>query len=67
MFYTNMWSNKNQLPALSFCVPHSKPHGPRRLSKHYQLCSDTKLGNVVYDICHIPCACVACASMLDKP
>ena len=25
--YLNMYCNTNQLPELSFCGPHSKPHG----------------------------------------
>ena len=61
-----MYCNKNQLPALPFCVPHSKPHGARGLSKHYHLRFDTKLGNGVCEFRLIPCSCVACTSMLDK-
>ena len=37
------------------------------MSKHYPLRFDPKLGNGVCEICRIPCACVACTSMLDKP
>ena len=62
-----IYRNKNQFPALPFCGPHSKPHGARGASKHYHLSFDPKLGMVVYDILLIPCACVACTSMLDKP
>ena len=62
-----MYCNKNQLPALPFCGPHSKPHGARGLSEHYHLRFDPKLGNGVYAIRRISCACVACTSMLDKP
>ena len=29
-----MYCNTNQFPELSFCGPHSKHHGARRLSKH---------------------------------
>ena len=50
-----------------FCGPHSNPHGARGLSKHYHLRFDPKLGNGICAICRIPCACVACTSMLDKP
>ena len=39
-----MYCNKNQLPVLTFCVPHSKPHGARGLGKHYHLRFDPKLG-----------------------
>ena len=62
-----MYFNTNQLPALSFCGPHSKRHGARGLGKHYHLHFDPKLGMGACTICHIPCACVACTSMLDKP
>ena len=62
-----MYCNTNQFPALTFCGPHSKPHGARRLSKHYHLLFDTKLGNGVCAICRIPCCFVVCTSMLHKP
>ena len=62
-----MYCSKNQLPALPFCGPHSKPHGERGLSKHYHLSFDPKLGNGICAILRIPCACVTCTSMLDKP
>ena len=35
--------------------------------KHYHLRFDPKLGNVVCKIRLIPCACVVCTPMLDKP
>ena len=38
----------------------------RGLSKHHHLRFDPKLDNGVYEIIHIPCACVACISMLEK-
>ena len=60
-----MYCNTNQFPELTFCGPHSKPHGARGLSKHYNLSFDTKVGNGVCSICRIPCACVACTLMLD--
>ena len=59
--------NTNQFPELSFCGPHSKLHGARGLSKHYNLRFDPKLGMGVCAIHCIPCACVSCTSMLDKP
>ena len=62
-----MYCNKNQFPSFSFCGPYSKPHGVRGLSKHYHLRFDLKLGMVICAIRHIPCACVAFTSMLDKP
>ena len=46
---------------------HSKPHGARGLSKHYHSCFDQKLGNDICEILRIPCACVACTPMIDKP
>ena len=33
----------------------------------YNLLLNTKIGMGVCVICLIPCACVACTSMLDKP
>ena len=62
-----MYCNTNQFPELPICVPYSKPHGARGLSKHYHLRFDPKLGMGVCAIHRIPCACVACTSMLDKP
>ena len=62
-----MYCNTNKLPELLFCDPHSKPHGARGLMKHYHLRFDPKLCMGVCEILHIPYACVACKSMLDKP
>ena len=62
-----IYCNTNQFPALPFCGSHSKYHGARGLGKHYHLCFDPKLGNGVCAILHIPCAFVACTSILDKP
>ena len=59
-----MYCKTNQFPALPFCGPYSKPHGARGMSKHYYLRFDTKLGNGVCAILRIPCACIACTSML---
>ena len=61
-----MYCNTNQFPTLPFCGPHSKPHGTRGLGKYYHLCFDTKLAMGECAIRRIPCACVACTSMLDK-
>ena len=61
-----MYCNTNQFPALPFCGPNSKAHSARGLSKHYDLCFDPKLSMGVCAIRRIPCACVACTSMLDK-
>ena len=62
-----MYCDTNQSPALPFCGSHPKPHGERGLSKNYHLCFDTKLGHGVCEIIRIPCACVGCTPMLDKP
>ena len=61
------YCNTNQFPELSFSGPHSKPHGERGLSKHYNLRFYPKLEMGVCATCRIPCACVSCTSMLDKP
>ena len=52
---------------LSFCGPNSKPHVASGLSKHDHLRFDPKLGIGISVILRIPCACVACTSMLYKP
>ena len=62
-----IYCNTNQFPALPFCGPYSKPHGARGLSNHYHSRFYSKLGNGIFSILRIPCACVAYASMLDKP
>ena len=62
-----MYCNTNQFLELPFCGLHSKPHGARGLSKHYHLRFDPKIGNVVCEIRRIPCYCVTCKSMIDKP
>ena len=62
-----MYCETNQFPALPFCGPHPKPHISRGLSKHYHLHFDPKLGHGINAIRRIPCVCVACTSMLDKP
>ena len=61
-----IYCNTNQFPEFSFSVPHSEPHGTRGLSKHYHLSFDPSLGMAIGSILRIPCACVACTSMLDK-
>ena len=60
-----MYCNTNQFPELLFSDPHSKPHGVRGLSKSYHLRFDPKLGMGACENTRIPCACVACTSMLD--
>ena len=55
-----MYFNKNKVSELPVCGSHSKPNDARGSSKNYQLSFDPKLGNGICEICHIPCACVAC-------
>ena len=62
-----MSCDTKKFPVLPFCGPHPKPHVSRRWSKHYYSCFDQKLGHGICVIHHIPCACVACTSMLDTP
>ena len=62
-----MYCNKNQFLELPFFGPHSKPRGARRFSKHYHLRFDPKLVHGICEIICIPCACVACTSILDQP
>ena len=61
-----IYCNTNQFPELTFCGPHSKPHGKRGLGKYYHLSFDPKVGMGVCAIRRIPCACVACTSIMDK-
>ena len=65
--YVRIYCNTRQISALPSCGPHYKPHGARGLSKNYHFRFDPKLGNSICEIFCIPCACVACTSMLDKP
>ena len=37
------------------------------LSKHYHLRLDPILGNGKFEIRRIPCTCISCTNMLDKP
>ena len=56
-----------QFLVFPFCGPHAKPHGLRGLSKHSHLQLDPKLVRGNCKIQQIPCACVECTNMLDKP
>ena len=62
-----MYCDTNQFPTLPFYGSHPNPHGARGSSKHYHLRFDPKLGHDICAIIRIPCDCVACTSMLDKP
>ena len=54
-------------PKCLFFGPHAKPHGVRGLSGHYCLRLYPKLGHGKCVMRKIPCACISCISMLDKP
>ena len=62
-----IYCDTNQLPALPFFGPHPKHHVARGLSKHYHLRFSPKQGRGICAIRRIPCDCVGCTSMLDKP
>ena len=62
-----MYWNTNQFPELPLCGPHYKPHGARGLIKNYHLRFDPTLAMGECVIRLIPCVCVACTSILDKP
>ena len=62
-----MYCNTNKFPELSFSGTNSKPHSARGSIKHYHLRIYQKLGMGVCAIFRIPCDCVACTTMLEKP
>ena len=62
-----MYCDNKQFPELTFFDTHQKPHEERGLSKNYHLCFDPKIGHGICVICRIPCACVECTLILDKP
>ena len=64
--YVKMYCDTNQFPTLKFCGSHPNPNVSRGLGKHYHLNSDTNLGHGICAIFRIPCAYVACTSMLGK-
>ena len=61
-----MYYDTKKIPELPFCGPYPKTHGERGLSKSYHLRFDPKLGHGICVIHRIPCACVACISMLEQ-
>ena len=69
MLHTRMWEFiVTQINFLHYhFVVHTAKLMARGLGKHHHLRFDPKLDNGVYEILHIPCACVACISMLGKP
>ena len=62
-----MICKSTQFTELPFSVTHTKPHGFCGLSKHYHFGLGTKLGQDICLILRIPCAFLACKSMLEKP
>ena len=52
-----IYCNTSQFQELSFCGPHSKPHGARGLSKHYNLRFDPKIGMGICAISRTMCLC----------
>ena len=62
-----MYCYTNKLTELQFFGPHPNPHGERGLIKHHHLRFDPKLGHAICEILRIPCVCVGCKSMLEKP
>ena len=62
-----IYCDTNQFPALTFCVPYPKPHITRVLINNYHLRFYPKIVHGECAILRIPCACVGCTSMLDKP
>ena len=65
--YVKIYYDTNQFPALPFLVSHPKHHGARGLGEHYHIRFYPNLGHGICAILRIPCACVACTSMLDQP
>ena len=64
-----MYCDNSQFPTLTFCGFHTKPHETRGLGKQESIIY-VLIQNLDHGICaisRIPCACVACTSMLDKP
>ena len=62
-----IYFDPNQFPAFPFCGPHPKPCGERGVGKHYHIPFGPELGHDICAIRRIPCACVACTSILEKP
>ena len=62
-----IYCDTNQFPELPFCGSHPNPHGARGLGKNYHIHFYQNLGHGICAIRRIPCACVACTSMLDQP
>ena len=65
--YLKMYCDTNQFPELPFFGSHPKPYEAKGLNKHYHLSFHLDLGHGICAIFRIPCACVGCTSLLDKP
>ena len=59
--------NSTQFYTLTFCGPHTKPHGVSGLRNNYHLRLYPKLAQGICAILRIICACVAFSAILDKP
>ena len=62
-----IYFDTNQFPALPYCGPRPNNHRARGFINHYRLSFYPKLVLGICAIRRIPCACVACTSMLEKP
>ena len=62
-----IYCDNNQFPTLPFCGSYPNPRVARGLGKNHHLRFYPNLGNGIFAICRIPCACVAFTSILDKP
>ena len=62
-----MYCDTNQLSALTFCGTHPEHNESRELSKHYHLGFDPNTGHGICALFRIPCDCVGCTSIMDKP
>ena len=65
--YVKMYCDTNQFLALPFYGSHPKTHGARGLVKHHHINFDPNLGHGICEIICIPCDCVACKPIIDKP
>ena len=65
--YVKIYYNTNQYPEFTFCGPSKISHSVRRLSNHYKICFDPKLGHGTCEMIHITCACIQFTSTIDQP
>ena len=62
--YVKMCFSTNQFSSLSFCGPHTEPHGVRGLSKHYHMLFDPNLRHGTLSLIRIHCACAECTYII---